>query len=147
MNYKKKYLKYKAKYLSAKNILKTGGSSSPERSMKQKRAEKDAVIKHLEKIKIQKIDDCNKLQETTQRNNCLKEANDNFESSIREKGKKERINNNQNQSSVNNNQNQLSENIENEQDRIDKENIRNEINSNESMSPAAKEFLRQRYDL
>jgi len=58
MNYKKKYLKYKAKYLSAKNILKTGGSNTSYPSMEEKQKQKNAAVERLEESQLKQINDC-----------------------------------------------------------------------------------------
>ena len=89
MDYKNKYVKYKAKYLH-KNILKTGGTNSSPRSMKEKQEEKDRFVELLEQLRLKQINDCNKLEESKEKEDCKKKANEDFESSTRKKSEKSR---------------------------------------------------------
>lgn len=63
MDYKKKYLKYKNKYLHAKNILKTGGGNTSYPSIEEKQKQKNSVIERLEESKLKQINDCIKNTE------------------------------------------------------------------------------------
>ena len=76
MDYKKKYLKYKNKYLHAKNILKTGGSNTSYPSIEEKQKQKNAAVKRLEKSLLKQINDCNKLKESIEIQDCIKKAQD-----------------------------------------------------------------------
>lgn len=60
MDYKKKYFKYKNKYLRAKNILKTGGdgSNTSYPSMEEKQKQKNAAVERLEESQLKQINDC-----------------------------------------------------------------------------------------
>ena len=153
MDYKKKYLKYKNKYLLAKNILKTGGGNISYPSIEEKQKQKNSVIERLEESLLKQIDDCNKNTEMKKsfcnfykgdnytncnkrlknfKNDCIKKAQDEYIQFTRSKVKKP----------VNIKEEKVLKDIINNHVYESRKNKAiEEIKTNPSLSPATKQFL------
>ena len=153
MDYKKKYLKYKDKYLRAKNILKTGGSNILYSSNQEKQIQKQTIIERLKKSQEQQINDCIKNTEMQKafcnfykgdnytncnkrlksfKKKCIKKAQDEYRQFTRSKVKKP----------IKINEEEVLEDIINNHVYESRKNKAiEEIKINPSLSPATKQFL------